>query len=460
MNYQNQFQWGMGQDDNLLATGQCIYSYWIDTTRVPSEIRLMAGIEDFASVTETQPITSIFSPVTWTVWFWTSDGKIKDTWGWEITDTWAWIPIIDACLFLWYFYVFTRRIVYRYSYSSGTLSSKTTFVPDGGTNRYYRHPVIFHGWEMYFPQTETKTNNVGYTDSTGVLQTLFSTDFSQDVRALTIQGSTLRIYTENVLSIMDIGSKTITYSQTLPFVVNGAKSDGNIDYVITDSDEMYIMSGLEWRKLAEYQQSDLTEQVPWITGWKFTFKTSKEATTLAVWDTRVFTIDRLQPRYLIYGKKMEWLPSAFCYWPIYTALDAIDPINYQLITTFYAVFQQNNTTYVSYLSWGEYRLWRVKSNEPFATAYEWIYVMKANDFGDYSVLKAIDEIRVGKSGTGGTLWASIDGGAFEQIDDLDQTELYNKTIDFKRDFHELALMVKTTGCIVRNIDVRFTPRQI
>lgn len=146
---------------------------------------------------------------------------------------------------------------------------------------------------------------------------------------------------------------------------------------------------------------------------------------------------------------------AFCYWPIYTALDAIDPINYQLITTFYAVFQQNNTTYVSYLSGGEYRLWRVNSNDPLATAYEWIYVMKANDFGDYSMLKAIDEIRVGKSGTGGTLWASIDGGDFEQIDDLDQTELYNKTIDFKRDFHELALMVKTTGCVVRNIDVIF-----
>lgn len=53
----------MGQDDNLLAVGQCIYSHGIDTTRVPSEIRLMAGIEDFPSVTESQPITSIFSPV-------------------------------------------------------------------------------------------------------------------------------------------------------------------------------------------------------------------------------------------------------------------------------------------------------------------------------------------------------------------------------------------------------------
>jgi len=460
MNYQNQFQWGMGQDDNLLAVGQCIYSHGIDTTRVPSEIRLMAGIEDFASVTETQPITSIFSPVAGTVWFGTSDGKIKDTWGGTIADTWAWIPIIDACLFLGNFYVFTRAIVYKYTYTAWVLSSKTTFVAAWSTSRYYRHPVIFHGWEMYFPQTETKTNNIGYTDSTGVLQTLFSTDFSQDVRALTIQGSTLRIYTENVLSIMDIGSKTITYSQLLPFVVNGAKSDGKVDYVTTDSDEMYVLSGLEWRKLAEFQQSDLTDQVTGLTGSKFTFKTSKEATALATGNSRVFTLDRLEAKYLIYGKKMEWLPNAFCYWPIYTALDAIDPINYELITTFHAVFQQDDITYVSYLSGGEYRIWRVNSNDPLATANEWIYVMKANDFGDYSMLKAIDEIRVGKSGTGGTLWASIDGWAFEQIDDLDQTELYNKTMDFKRDFHELALMVKTTGCIVRNIDVRYTPRQI
>lgn len=104
---------------------------------------------------------------------------------------------------------------------------------------------------------------------------------------------------------MDIGSKTITYSQLLPFVVNGAKSDGNFDYVITDTDEMYVMSGLEWRKLAEFQQSDLTDQVSGITGAKFSFKTAKEATTLAVGNSRVFTLDRLESRYLIYGKKME-----------------------------------------------------------------------------------------------------------------------------------------------------------
>lgn len=77
----------MGQDDNLLAVGQCIYSHGVDTTRVPSEIRLMAGIEDYPSVTETQPITSIFSPVAGTVWFGTSDGKIKDTGGGTIADT-------------------------------------------------------------------------------------------------------------------------------------------------------------------------------------------------------------------------------------------------------------------------------------------------------------------------------------------------------------------------------------
>jgi len=49
----------------------------------------MAGIEDFPSITESQPITSIFSPEEGTVWFGTSDGKIKDTGGGTIADTGA-----------------------------------------------------------------------------------------------------------------------------------------------------------------------------------------------------------------------------------------------------------------------------------------------------------------------------------------------------------------------------------
>lgn len=108
---------------------------------------------------------------------------------------------------------------------------------------------------MYFPSTASTQKNVSYTDSTGVLQTLFTTNFSNNVRAVTIQGSNLRIYSENLLSIVDLGSKTVSYSQQLPFAVNIAKSDGNLDYIISDSNEMYVMSGLEWKKIAEHYDS-------------------------------------------------------------------------------------------------------------------------------------------------------------------------------------------------------------
>lgn len=74
---------------------------------------------------------------------------------------------------------------------------------------------------MYF----ANNNNVYYLDSTEVLQTLFSTNFTYPVRGVSIQGSNLRIYTDYLLSIVDIGSKTVTYSQVLPFVINGVKSD-------------------------------------------------------------------------------------------------------------------------------------------------------------------------------------------------------------------------------------------
>lgn len=74
---------------------------------------------------------------------------------------------------------------------------------------------------MYFPSGK----NVKYTDSTGVLQTLFSVDFSNNVRGLSIQGSNLRIYSDKLISIVDIGTKTVSYSQVLPFTPTGVTTD-------------------------------------------------------------------------------------------------------------------------------------------------------------------------------------------------------------------------------------------
>lgn len=127
---------------------------------------------------------------------------------------------------------------------------------------------------MYFPSGKV----VKYVDEFGNLNTLPQT-FSTNVRALSISGNTLRIYTENTLAILDVGTKTVSYSQSLPFVASGVKTDGNVDYVTTDGDELYICSGLEWSKLAERDDSE--QMSPYLNSPKFTFKSSELYTSIA-----------------------------------------------------------------------------------------------------------------------------------------------------------------------------------
>jgi hypothetical protein len=73
---------------------------------------------------------------------------------------------------------------------------------------------------MYFPSL----NRVRYVDEFGNLDVLPQT-FSTNVRAISISGNTLRVYTENTLAIIDVGTKTVSYSQLLPFVVSGLATD-------------------------------------------------------------------------------------------------------------------------------------------------------------------------------------------------------------------------------------------
>lgn len=78
------------------------------------------------------------------------------------------------------------------------------------------------------------------------------------------------------------------------------------------------------------------------------------------------------------------------------------------------------------------------------------------------MLKNIEEIRVGKEGTQAELWVSIDNGNFQLIGDLDQTEVEQKFISFKKDFREITFMVKlyNVGDKIKNINLRYNQRQI
>lgn len=454
-NIVNQFQGGMWQDDHFVSIGQSIYSHGINITQTPWELKLMPPIEVQSGYTEDELTTSIFSPENGTIWYGTGGGLVKNfTSGATVQDTGFTLDVMDWILFLWKFYIFTGRYVFKTTYTSGALSSLSTWY-DPWVNEGYHHPVVYQGGEMYFPSGK----NVKYTDSTGVIQTLFTTDFSNNVRAVSVQGNTLRIYTENLLSIVDIGSKTVSYSQVLPFVTNGVKSDGKVDYVTTDWDELYVCSGLEWRKIAEYTNSDALNNYLNIP--KFTFKSSVQSTCIAVANGRVYTLDRISDRLLIYGKKMEGLPQSFSYWPIHDN-QSIGATIYP-ITNFSAVFAQGNIIYVGYTANSLNRLGSINTITNTTTAcFEWVYIIPPNDFGDYSILKSIDEIRVGKEGTTGQLWASIDDGTYELVDTLNQTELYHKVTTYKKDFRKISFMVKMYSTVdkITNIDLRFNTRQV
>lgn len=454
-NVVNQFQGGIWQDDNFVSVWQSIYSHGIDITRNPWELKLMPPIEVQSGYTETPTTTSIFSPETGTIWFGTSDWKVKAfTSGATIQDTGFTLDVMDWILFLGKFYIFTGRYVFKTTYTSGSLSSLSTWY-DPWVNEWYHHPVIYQGGEMYFPSGK----NVKYTDSTGVIQTLFTTDFSSNVRAVSVQWNTLRIYTENLISIVDIGSKTVSYSQVLPFVTNGVKSDGNVDYVTTDADELYICSGLEWRKIAEYTNSDTLNNYLNIP--KFTFKSSVQSTCISVANGRVYTLDRITDRLLMYGKKMEWLPNSFSYWPIHDN-QSIWPTIYP-ITNFSAIFAQGNIIYIGYTANSLNRLGSINTTTNTTTAcFEWVYIIPPMDFGDYSMLKSIDEIRIGKEWTTAQLWASIDDWAYEFVDTLNQTELYHKVMNYKKDFRKISFMIKMYSTVdkIMNIDLRFKTPQI
>ncbi len=451
----NDFSGWISMDDTFLWKWQCVFSQWIDTLRYPWELRLTPAIE-YSSRYGTEAVTSIFSPEWSTIWYGTGDWIVRDYAGSSKIDTWDTRDILDGILFRGNFYIFSSRYVYKTTYTSGVLSALTTFFDHTGSLWSYSHPVIYASNEMYFSSWKV----VKYIDEFGNLQTLPQT-FSTDVKALTISGNTLRIYTENTLAILDVWTKTVSYSQQLPFVTGWATSDGIVDYVTSENDEIYICSGLEWRKIAFYQQSD-TINASDETNVKFTFKNNREWRTIACANWRVVTLERVVNRALLYWSKIQWLPNAFQYLPKYDN-ETTWWVNTFPIGTYRCVFARNNQIYIGYsCNWQE-RIWRIDFN--FSNSYyafEGIYITPHTDLWDYSIIKSIEEIRVGKEGLNWELWCSIDDGNFQLVGALNQEDIEQKFMNYKKDFREIAFMVKLYSQFDRvyNINLRYNQHQV
>jgi hypothetical protein len=147
------------------------------------------------------------------------------------------------------------------------------------------------------------------------------------------------------------------------------------------------------------------------------------------------------------------LPNAFHYWPVVDNL-------WRSIDAFYSVFVTWNNTYIWYRTGTEYHIGIM--DRTGTTTSQWVYITTPTDLWDYSMLKNIEEIRVGKVWNGGELWCSLDWGTYEKIWDLDQTEIEQKFIDYKRDFREISFMVKLSSANdrIKNIYMRYNQRQV
>jgi len=454
MNILSDFSGWISQDDFFVGKGQCIFQQGIDTINFPSELRLMPQV-NYESAGVWEWCTSIFSPEWDYIWYGAEDWKVKD-WTTDAVkmDTLDTRDVTDWILFRGNFYIFSNLYVYKTTYSSGTLSALSTFHTHSSAYEYC-HPVDYQWILLFFWSWKT----IKYTDSTWVLQTLDI--INKTIRWLSISGNYLRVYTEDSIALVDVGTKTVSYSQSLPFVPNGVTTDGIIDYVTTDTDELYICSGLEWRKLAGKTDSNTLGNYA-TSDTKFTFKGSTWPKGTAFASGKLYAIERTSGRVLMYGSKMQWLPQQFQYLPAHDASTTwwVDIYPIESPVTVYA---KNNTVYYSYTTdWGN-RRWQIDfSYTVWGTCYEGIYIAPPTDFGDFSIIKSIDEIRIGKVGTAGELWCSIDWANFELVGNLDQTDIEQKFISYKKDFREISFMIKLYSSADRfkNLDLRYNTRQV
>lgn len=451
VNFINSFYGGMSQDDSLMWKGQYVYSDWFDISRYPSQIKPMCDLSYVSSNLFTSEIRWFFGADVWQEWLGTADGKIYRIDGTLIDDLWFTSAVYAWIYFHNYFYVFTTDRVIRYTYAAGSLTWQATVRT---LTQPSARPVIYAGSIMFYAGWLTSSNNVTYIDNTDVAYDLFTVDLSTQVTGVSIQGNYLRVYTLDSIVIVDIGSKTVSYTIKIPFQPTWVTSTTNIDYVTSPAWELFVCSGLDYKQIAEKTYSDIL-YAAWINAWvKYDFNDSYSQNSITYSNDRLYVIDN-NSTYVVYGSMNEWTQKSLFYWLVNSSLATFDEVT--------ALYASWNSLYIAWRDWTNYRAWVIDhnnySNIAASRCSQATIITPALDFWDYSIQKALDEIRVWMEGQG-TLWASFDGGAFVKIGTLNQTELYQKIMGYKKNFRDVALMVKLTNNTyasrLSNIDIRFT----
>lgn len=465
VNVLNSFYGGVSRDDTLFNQGEYVYADGFDITRYPWELRPMPTVMGITTIgTAASVWVPTFICLDWSdVTMGMSDGKIRKTDGTVAYDTTYWQEWIYSTYFgdssneYWIF--LSNRVLQGTKTDSFTYSGFSS-VFNGVT---ITKPVLWF-WEMFF----WAATNVKRVDTFGNITDVYENDLPSNTRVtwVTINWGYLRVYYARTnsgsdgwqLDIIDIGSLTVAYSVKLPFNPSSLVSANDFDFVLGGRD-LYKCSGIQFQSLAEQYYSELTDLgTSWyIDGSKFSFTSGYN--TMDYTNERLYSITNLD-RYIIYGSKHDALPEVFCY----GAYDWLNQAHEQI----YAI-NVNKATEDMYVGFsdgsGNIKLWYI----PHSTYTAWqntvntaTIITPYYNFGDYSTLKQLEEIRIGMTSTGeADVYASIDGGAYELVDTIDQTVRGEKIMFYKKDFREISLKIVMSGIImgrkITNIDIRFTP---
>lgn len=463
----NQFYGGISQDDEFFGGGQCIFSSWISHYKDPRYLRLDTPLEVVRNDLNGE-VTSIFTTGTGNSS--NNDLIFAGTDQWDIFDTTQWATAVfptggtsrGGIVFgsKLYFAVDDLYSINvsdtdesNWDYIGSSLASVTNATGQSNMMVNYLDSNLFA--VGVWPSTNAK--NIGWVDSGLSWQELFEEDLRYDILGITIISNTLRVYTTQSLTIVDLWSLTVIDTVDFPFQVRSVINAGNIDYITGQTTDNNVVSGvgyMTWLYVCswlEYQRiffpnnsASLTNFQSNVTDYSIDYKINadNDLRTLAIHGDVIYFAWQ-EGQIYSYGTLVPWLPPTLSTLPIVDSeWESIEDVN--------SLFSHRGVLWIGYQTSTKNKLGRYKCfrDETATTrASTWFWMSQRYDMWERSRKKHLQEIRVGKStATDSVMYIRTDGGDWTELATLNESDRYQRVVNPWYDFYEIEIaMVLSTS---------------
>lgn len=477
----NEFYGGISQDDEYFGAWQCIFSSWVSHYKDPRVIRPDHTI---TVVEGNLPAQIVSFMDTWHgAGGWrgevyagnnnadlanvTAPASIVYSAPWDLAR--AWVVFQD------YFYFVASNAVYKIALSDidgDWTGDVTSPISTDGT---YNGMVNYLDSNLFVvgAGSSPSSKNIGWTDNTGSWQDVFEEDLSNDIVGITLVSNTLRVYTVETLTIVDIASLTVIDSTHFQYEIIAVESTGLFDYVLVKKSgtatpkrvALFASSGLEFKEVIAPNISQSFDN--WQTNVSdytqtYKFELASDPTASMTFDNDVlYCASQVWSWYTlgksVLGESFSMLPrtdSSGATIDQVTAIHAFEENVY--------IWYETTENAVKKYKMGTYNPRHDESDTSRCTDATWI--SQVLDMWDRSRKKVLQEIRIGKSidSTTSTLYIRVDWGDWVLLDSLSETDNYHRVICPWYDFYEMELGIKITDADeqISEIEVRYDFVQI